>query len=505
MTSLWLADRIESATAAGTFEDAGYDVVVIGAGITGLATAVLLARAGKRVAVLEARYVGAGATGNTTGKVSLLQGTKLSRIAGKHGNDVLRAYVAGNTEGRDWLLRYCEDHGLSVQREDAYSYAQSAAGVEDANAELAACRDAGLDAEWISEADVPFPFHGGVRMREQAQLDPLPLLSSLATELETHGGRLFQGFRAESVSGLKPLTITVQPRRTAEDPEPQRLSLITDQVVLATGTPILDRGGFFARVKPQRSYCLAFDVPGDLTSPMFISVDSPTRSVRYAPTAGGDKLIVGGAGHPVGRSDGPSRSIDELRRWTFLHYPGAMQTHFWSAQDYQSIDELPYVGPLLPGNDKICVATGFDKWGMTNGVAAALALSARILGGRMDWARAFASWSPRELAGIRTAVQANLEVGFNLAKGWITPITAHAATPTEGQGVVSGPPWRLRATSVVDGTLRTTSPVCPHLGGIVTWNDADEAWECPLHGSRFDADGEVLEGPATRGLSHHHE
>jgi glycine/D-amino acid oxidase-like deaminating enzyme len=243
MTSLWLADRIESATAAGTFEDAGYDVVVIGAGITGLATAVLLARAGKRVAVLEARYVGAGATGNTTGKVSLLQGTKLSRIAGKHGNDVLRAYVAGNTEGRDWLLRYCEDHGLSVQREDAYSYAQSAAGVEDANAELAACRDAGLDAEWISEADVPFPFHGGVRMREQAQLDPLPLLSSLATELETHGGRRFQGFRAESVSGLKPLTITVQPRRTAEDPEPQRLSLITDQVVLATGTPILDRGG----------------------------------------------------------------------------------------------------------------------------------------------------------------------------------------------------------------------------------------------------------------------
>jgi Rieske Fe-S protein len=157
----------------------------------------------------------------------------------------------------------------------------------------------------------------------------------------------------------------------------------------------------------------------------------------------------------------------------------------------------------LPGSDKICVATGFDKWGMTNGVAAALALSARILGGRMDWARVFASWSPRELAGIPAAVQANLEVGFNLAKGWITPITANAATLTERHGVVSGPPWRLQATSLVDGTRRITSPVCPHLGGIVTWNDADEAWECPLHGSRFDADGEVLEGPATRGLSHH--
>jgi glycine/D-amino acid oxidase-like deaminating enzyme/nitrite reductase/ring-hydroxylating ferredoxin subunit len=505
MTSLWLSDRIESPTSAAAFDDADYDVVVVGAGITGLTTAVLLARAGKHVAVLEARYVGAGATGNTTGKISLLQGTKLSRIAHKHGKDVLRGYVAGNTEGRDWLLRYCEERGLSVQREDAYSYAQSAAGVKDANAELAACHDAGLHAEWASEADVPFPFHGGVRLRQQAQLDPMPLLSSLVTELETHGGRLFQGLRAESVSGLKRLTITVRPHRSAENPEPQRLSLITDQIVLATGTPILDRGGFVAKVTPQRSYCLAFDVPGDLTDAMFISVDPPTRSVRYAPTAAGNKLIVGGAGHTVGRSDGASGSIDELRRWTVLHHPGAVQTHFWSAQDYHPIDELPYVGPLVPGSDKICVATGFDKWGMTNGVAAALALAAGILGGRMDWAQAFASWSPPELTGIPAAVQANLEVGFNLAKGWITPVTAHAATLTEGQGVVSGPPWRLQATSLVDGTRRTTSPVCPHLGGIVTWKDADEAWECPLHGSRFDADGEVLEGPATRGLSHRHE
>jgi glycine/D-amino acid oxidase-like deaminating enzyme len=465
MTSLWLSDRIESPTSAAAFDAADYDVVVVGAGITGLTTAVLLARAGKHVAVLEARYVGAGATGNTTGKISLLQGTKLSRIAHKHGKDVLRGYVAGNTEARDWLLRYCEEHGLSVQREDAYSYAQSTAGVADATAELTACRDAGLHAEWASDAAVPFPFHGGVRLREQAQLDPMPLLSSLVTELETHGGRLFQGLRAESVSGLKRLTITVRPHRSAENPEPQRLSLVTDRIVLATGTPILDRGGFFAKVTPQRSYCLAFDVPGDLTDAMFISVDSPTRSVRYAPTAAGNQLIVGGAGHTVGRSDGPSGSIDELRRWTVLHYPGAVQTHFWSAQDYHPIDELPYVGPLVPGSDTICVATGFDKWGMTNGVAAALALSARILGGRMDWAQAFASWSPRELTGIPAAVQANLEVGFNLAKGWITPITAaHAATLTEGQGVVSGPPWRLQATSLVDGTRRTTSPVCPHLG-----------------------------------------
>jgi Rieske Fe-S protein len=223
--------------------------------------------------------------------------------------------------------------------------------------------------------------------------------------------------------------------------------------------------------------------------------------VRYAPTPAGDRLIVGGASHPVGHEKSPASSVQELDAWAKVHYPGAMQTHYWSAQDYTPIDELPYVGPILPGQDKIFVATGFDKWGMTNGTAAALALSSRILGGRMDWAEAFASWSPHELSGIPKAMQQNLEVGLYLARGWITPVTRLGdRTPEEG-GVVSGPPWALEGRSVVDGVEHRVSPVCPHLGGVVNWNDADEAWECPLHGSRFAPDGTLLEGPATRNLT----
>ncbi|OBK72012.1 FAD-dependent oxidoreductase [Mycobacterium sp. 1274761.0] len=498
MTSLWLDDRANTPSPPSPLLEADRqaDVVVVGAGITGLTTAVLLARAGKNVLVLEAFSAGAGATGNTTAKISLLQGTKLSKIVAKHGPKRARQYVDGNREGQEWLIHHCEAHGISVQREDAFTYAQSEKGVPAARAELEAGKAAELPVEWVEEANVPFPFHGGVRLPDQAQFDPMPLVDSLIVELDEHGGRLVEGVRVQKVSGEGDgLALHV---RTSEGDE---FDVRAKQCVLATGVPILDRGGFFARLKPQRSYCMAYRVPGDITSGMYISTDSPTRSVRYAPTADGQRLIVGGAGHPVGHEKHPASSVQELDAWAKKHYPGAMQTHYWSAQDYSPADELPYVGPILPGHDKIFVATGFDKWGMTNGSAAALALSSRILGGRMDWAEAFASWSPHELSGIPKAMQANLQVAMYLARGWITPVTRIGnRTPDDG-GVVSGPPWQLEGRCVVNGVEHRVSPVCPHLGGIVNWNDADEAWECPLHGSRFAPDGTLLEGPATRDLT----
>lgn len=471
---------------------------MVGAGITGLTTAALLARAGKDVLVLEARTVGACATGNTTAKISLLQATHLSRILPKHGRDTARAYVDGNREGMEWVLHHCDKHDVAVQREDAYTFAQSPDGVKDARAEFKAATTVGLPVTWEDDADVPFPYHGGVRLAGQAQFNPMSFLDSLVVELLEHGGRLVEHARVRSVSSRGNGV-----RVTVNDQAQQDVEVRAEQLVLATGMPILDRGGYFARVKPQRSYCLAFKVPGTITRPMMISTDSPTRSVRYAPVGDGEVLIVGGAGHTVGREKWPSKALDELSSWTRMHYPGAAQTHFWSAQDYSPIDELPYVGPILPNFESILIATGFNKWGMTNGPAAALALSSRILGGRMDWASAFASWSRHELTGLVTAMQSNFEVGLNLGRGWITPATRWInRSPDDGEGgVVSGPPWHLEARSRVDGVERTVSPVCPHLGGIVNWNDADQAWECPLHGSRFAPDGTLLEGPATTDLT----
>ncbi|GAY18961.1 FAD-dependent oxidoreductase [Mycobacterium sp. shizuoka-1] len=473
------------------------EVIVVGAGIVGLVTAVLLARGGKRVVVVEARTPGAVTTGNTTAKVSLLQGKRLSTIAQRHSLELVEQYVEGNREGQGWLAHYCTEHGVDLQYEDAYSYAQTERGLPTARAEFDAAQAVGLGVEWADRLDVPFEFRGGVRLAQQIQFDPMPFLVALIAELRDRGGRLVTGLRVHSAStagGRVRLKL-----RAADDAEQIAAA---DHCVLATGSPILDRGGFFARLHPSRSYCVAFDVPAALPRPMMLSVDQPTRSVRYAPIGDGERLIVGGGGHTVGRKDSARTSYDELVGWTKRHFPGAQPTHYWSAQDYVPIDELPYVGPLLPGSDHFLVATGFAKWGMTNGVAAALLLAKHLLGGEQArWAPAFASWSPHELSGLTTALRINLEVGWHLAAGWATPVAHRDGVLREGAGSVSGPPWRMMARSVVDGVEQCVSPVCTHLGGVLAWNDAEKSWDCPLHGSRFGPDGAVLEGPAVRDLS----
>lgn len=498
MTSLWRDGRPSPAPVQSTV-DGEWDVVVVGAGITGLTTALLLARAGKSVAVIEARQIGAGTTGGSTAKLSLLQGTTLSRIRRRHPEQIVEQYIQGNLEAQAWVEQYCDLHGVDVQHRAAYTYAHGASGRRSARREYDVASGAGLPVTWVEDVDLPFSTQGAVRLDDQLQLDPMALLDALAADAIRHGATLIEGARVRRVTGRSPLRVST----TAGEAR-------AAQVVVATNMPILDRGGFFARASPERSYLLAFRTPTPAVDAMYLSADSPSRSLRDVPVSGsadpGSLLLVGGNGHTVGRARSERALVEDLRRWTHAHFPGARETHAWSAQDYVTASALPYVGPVLPGRDDLLVAGGYAKWGMTNGVAAGLALSSRILGGHTEWAAAFETWTPSVLRGAVDAARINAEVGFEMTRGWLRPVAglgpwSGAEDPAEGQGVVrydqAGTPT---AVSRVDGELRRVSAVCPHLGGILRWNDAETSWDCPLHGSRFAADGDLLEGPATCGL-----
>jgi glycine/D-amino acid oxidase-like deaminating enzyme/nitrite reductase/ring-hydroxylating ferredoxin subunit len=491
LTSVW-QDAHPRSPAAPPLVEGHVDVVVVGGGITGLTTALLLGRAGKRVMLVEARYAGAGTTGGSTAKVSLLQGTQLSRISRRHSMDVVRQYVAANHEGQAWLAQFCDEHDVETQVRPAYTYATTQHGLSSAKHELTVAEDAGLPVSWVKDSELPFSIAGAVRLTGQLQIDPMDLLEVLALQAAAHGVQIVEGARVQKVRGKGPCHV-----------ETDAGTATADTVVLATNMPILDRGGFFARLKPARSYALAFRTPEPAVTGMYLSADRTSRSLRDGVRDGGPMLMVGGEGHTTGRGGPTTRRLDTLRDWTAEHFPKATETHAWSAQDYVPAHSLPVVGPLLPGLDQILVAGGFSKWGLTNGVAAALALSSRVLGGRMDWADAMASWSRHELTGLPTGALTNAEVGLELGRGWLQPLlhTGIGPAPAEGAGVVRydrlGTPT---AQSRVGGVERRVSGVCTHLGGVLRWNDAETSWDCPLHGSRFGPDGKVLEGPATCGL-----
>ncbi len=503
MTPLWVPGP---SVAASTPFDAGahYDVVIVGAGVTGLCTGLMLARLGRSVVVVDQGEVAHLASGSNTGKVSALQGSVLSTLRRGHPASLVRAYADANLAGVEWMRDAADESGVSWSRRTAYSYASGRSGVDAVVAEHDAAREAGLavrmvDSSAAIDLGFPFPFAGAVALDDQMAVDPRALAEGLARSFVAAGGVLHTRTR---VTGVK---LIPRPRITTRSGE-----LYGDHIVLATGTPIIDRGLTFAKVKGVRSSCIA--IRTDIPAPdgMFLSVDGPTRSIR--PVSGQDgpadraDLVVGGAGHPVGRAGSSRALLAELAEWTHEHIPDALEVGSWSAQDYVSHNLVPFVGALPRGFGRIRFATGYGKWGLSNAPAAAMRLTAEITGvpwrERPTWMQAIATRLTVPADLVRGATE-GAGVASEFAEGWLA--AQRTATPVpqprEGEGIVAHRGVAPVGVSTVDGKTRAVSAVCPHLGGVLSWNDAECTWDCPLHASRFAADGTRIEGPARDDLA----
>lgn len=471
------------------------DVCVIGAGIVGVTAAVLLLRAGRSIALVEAARIAHGATGYTTAKISSTQGTIYRHLINEHGLDTARAYAGANERGLSQIRELVDTYQVDCDLETRanFVYAQSEDELAKVTDEVESARAAGLDVSLESVDGVPFEALGALRHEGQAQFHPVKYLTGLIAMLDSEGVSVFEASRVVDVTEGSPNEVRTEAG-----------SVTCRDVVVATGYPILDRGFYFARVHPKRSYAIAGVVPREnLVDGMYISAGDPTRSLRTIDDGTRILLLVGGEGHAVGQDTATEAHFDNLESWARDRFAMQEITHRWSTQDGSTVDSIPYAGTLRRGSDHLFVATGFRKWGMTNGTTAASVIADRITGNENPFA---ALYDPHRLdvrASMPRFVKENLKVATHFVGDRILhPQQRKPEELAPGEaGVVGIGLDRTACYRDEAGLLHCVSGVCTHLGCIVTWNAAEKTWDCPCHGSRFGYDGSVIQGPAVRGLA----
>ncbi|MEU4804198.1 FAD-dependent oxidoreductase [Actinosynnema sp. NPDC023587] len=479
--SLWLTD---AARHYPLVSNTAVDVAVVGAGFAGVTTALLLKRAGLRVALVEADRVGSGTSGNNTAKVTALQATVYSELTRAHGADAAADYAAASLAGVAQVAQWAADADCDLRRMPAYTYAATREEIAAVDQEAAAALDAGLPVarDRGEQLGVPFEVYDAVRLDDQLTLHPVKYLHALAAQVDGDGSYVFEGSRVTGIDSGTPCVV-----HTASG------EVVAERVVVATHFPLLDRGAYFARLETVRAYCVAARLrSGAPPTGLGISAGEPSWSLAVH----GDLLVVCGGSHPTGSpEDEPYRALEDYahKRWDVAEF-----THRWSAQDVVAFDRMPMVGSYTPGSDRVFVATGFRKWGLSGGTFAGLALAAELTGDPLPWAARFTPhrMSPRS---VPTLLRKNAEVVVDLVGDRLRPgnVASVDEVPRGHGRLVRHGLGKVAAFRDDDGELHVVSARCTHLGCLVRFNDAERSWDCPCHGSRFGVDGEVLEGPAT--------
>jgi glycine/D-amino acid oxidase-like deaminating enzyme/nitrite reductase/ring-hydroxylating ferredoxin subunit len=490
--SLWMATSGELrqpalSGAAGTF-----DVAVVGAGITGLTTALLLKRAGARVAVLEMGRICQGVTGYTTAKITSLHELVYADFAQRLGDDTARIYGEANQAGLGQIAALVEDLSIdcAFERRPAVTWTAEPDRVDEVRAEAEVAARLGLPARFTAEVDLPFEVAGAVVFDDQAQFHPRDYVLGLARAVHGDGSVVSEHTRVLDVDDGEPCSVSFEGG-----------TLEADHVVLATHMPFLDRGGLFAKAHPKRSYCISARVEGPAPRSMSINVESPTRSVRSYTREGEQHLIIGGESHKPGADPDERRHWEALAEWARTHFAIGRIDYRWSAQDYYGVDGLPYVGRLSRSSGALWAATGFRKWGMTNGTAAAMLLAHLVRGQDHPWAEVFDANRVAPVASAKGFIKENLEVAGHFVGDRLNLPGREAIDDlTDGDGVVCRISGEAYAVCRDGDRTIAVSPVCTHLGCHVSWNRGERSWDCPCHGSRFEPDGTVIQGPATTDL-----
>ena len=404
------------------------DVLIIGGGIAGILCAYKLQNAGVDCVLAEAKNICSGITKNTTAKITLQHGLIYDKMIGRFGEAKARLYAEAQSRAVDAYARLCQTVDCDYERRDSYVYALHDRGKMER--EVAALKRIGIRAELSDAAELGFEVAGAVRVKDQAQFHPLKFLCTLAGGLPI--------FEHTKVTELMP-----HKARTDHG------EIGYKKLIVATHFPTLNKHGLYPlKLYQHRSYVIALKGAGRLSG-MYVDESDTGMSYRSY----GDLLLLGGGGHRTGKQGGCWQELEDFAK---THYKNAEIVGKWATQDCMTLDGIPYIGQYARSTPDVYVATGFNKWGMTNAMVAA-------------------------------------DILCDLVRGKANPYAA-VFDPSR---TVLRPQLALNAFESTVGLLTPTAPRCPHLGCALKYNRAEHSWDCPCHGSRFTEHGELIDNPAT--------
>lgn len=493
--SIWAATA-QTPSSPPLDKDERAHVCVVGAGIAGMTTAYLLARAGKSVVVLDDGPIGGGMTGRTTAHLVTALDDRYFELETLHGEKGARLAAQSHAASIDQVERIVTEEKIDCEFErlDGYLFVPPGESKEILDRELEAARRAGLtDLEIVERAPIESYDTGkALRFPRQAQFHPLKYLAGLARAIERNGGRIYTQTHAQKIEGGDQALIETSDARV----------VTADAVVVATNTPVNDRFEIHTKQAAYLTYVIGARVPtGSVTRALFWDTPHPYHYLRIESADGYDVLISGGEDHKSGQKDDANARFATLERWTRRRFPMMTEIEFrWSGEVMEPVDGLAFIGRNPMDHDNVFIATGDSGNGMTHGTIAGMLITDLILGKANDWAALYDP-SRKTLRAVGKFLKENINVAEQYAD-LVTP--GEVDSPAEiapGSGkIIRRGLKKIAAYKDDAGSVHELSAVCPHLGCIVDWNTLENTWDCPCHGSRYDALGQVIMGPANSNL-----
>lgn len=494
--SIWVATA-EMPACSPLRENIRADVCIVGAGIAGLTIAYLLTKAGKSVVVLDDGPLAGGMTAVTTAHLSNALDDRYVEIERLHGEEGARLAAESHTAAIDRIEAIVREEkiGCDFERLDGYLFLGPGDKEEVLDRELAAAHRAGLeDVAKMTRAPLQsFDTGPCLRFPNQGQFHPLKYLSAVAQAIQRDGGRIFTHTHADQISGGSPAQVKAGSH-----------VVTADTVVVATNAPVNDVVVIHTKQAPYMTYVIGARVPrGSVTKALYWDTQDPYHYIRTQRVDGGahDILILGGEDHKTGQADDTQQRHARLEAWARERFPSMEQVEFtWAGQVMEPIDGLAFIG-RNPLEEHVFIVTGDSGMGMTHGTIAGLLLTDLIMGRENPWETLYdPSRKTLRAAGEFLSETLNVAVQYT---DWLTggDVSSEDEVAKDSGAVLRRGLTKVAVYRDEKGTLHECSAVCTHLGCIVDWNTAEQTWDCPCHGSRFDTRGTVINGPANKDLT----